>query len=139
GADLGSLPMPTTPTAVAAGIPADLLRRRPDVRSADRQVTAQSAQIAVAKTNLHPQTSIGTVLGQQDISVFGLLKTSGGLAFVTPQFSWPILNYGRLVNNVHLQDARTQELVATYQNTVLRAAQEVQTALRGFLYSQEQA
>lgn len=67
------------------------------------------------------------------------MKTSGGLAFITPQFAWNILNYGRLVNNVHLQDARTQELIATYQNTVLTAAQEVQTALRGFLRSQEQA
>lgn len=56
-----------------------------------------------------------------------------------PQFKWDILNYGRLLNNVRLQDARTQELVATYQNRVLTAAREVQTALRGFLRSQEQA
>src|SRR5262249_39302558 len=82
---------------------------------------------------------IGTILGQQDIGLASLLKSSGGLAFIIPQVSWPILNYGRLVNNVRLQDARTQELVATYQNAVLRAAQEVQTALRGFLRSQEQA
>src|SRR3974377_1648310 len=67
------------------------------------------------------------------------MKGSGCLAFITPQVSWPILNYGRLVNNVHLQDARTQELIASYQNTILTAAQEVQTALRAFLRSQEQA
>jgi outer membrane protein TolC len=103
-------------------------------------VAAQSAQIGVAKANLYPSFSIGTLLGQQDVGIFGsLLKTSGGLAFIIPQVSWPILNYGRLVNNVHVQDARTQEFTATYQNTVLRAAQEVQTALRGFLRSQEQA
>jgi outer membrane protein TolC len=66
-------------------------------------------------------------------------RSSGGLTFITPQFSWNILNYGRLVNNVHLQDARTQELIALYQNKVLTAAQEVQPALRGFLRSQEQA
>jgi outer membrane protein TolC len=140
--------MPTTPTSVAAGIPADLVRRRPDVRSAERQVAAQSAQIGVAKANLYPSFSIGSILGQQTIYLGPLLsvngvaipvKTSGGLAFITPQVSWPILNYGRLVNNVHVQDARTQELVATYQNTVLTAAREVQTALRGFLRSQEQA
>src|SRR5262249_37742335 len=58
---------------------------------------------------------------------------------IMPQFKWNILNYGRIVNNVHLQDARTQELIATYQNKVLTAAREVQTALRGFLRSQEQA
>ncbi len=140
GPDLGSLPMPQTPVAVAAGIPADLLRRRPDVRSAERQVAAQSAQIGVAKASLYPSFSIGTLLGQQDLGLVGsLVKASGGLAFVIPQVSWPILNYGRLVNNVHVQDARTQELIATYQNTVLTAAREVQTALRGFLRSQEQA
>jgi NodT family efflux transporter outer membrane factor (OMF) lipoprotein len=140
GPDLGRLPMPQTPVSVAASIPADLLRRRPDVRSAERQIAAQSAQIGVAKANLYPSFSIGTLLGQQDLGIFGsILKSSGGLAFIIPQVSWPILNYGRLVNNVHLQDARTQELIATYQNTVLRAAQEVQTALRGFLRSQEQA
>jgi NodT family efflux transporter outer membrane factor (OMF) lipoprotein len=138
GPDLGRMPMQETPASVAAGIPADLLIRRPDVRSAERQIAAQSAQIGVAKADLYPSFSIGTTLGQQDIGL-KILKTSGGLTFLTPQFSWNILNYGRLVNNVHYQDARTQELVAAYQNTVLTAAQEVQTALRGFLRSQEQA
>jgi NodT family efflux transporter outer membrane factor (OMF) lipoprotein len=139
GPELGRLPMPATPASAAAGVPADLLRRRPDVRSAERQIAAQSAQIGVAKANLLPSISIGTVLGQENIGLGTLLKASGGLALVLPQFSWNILNYGRLVNNVHLQGARTQELVATYQNTVLTAAREVQTALRGFLRSQEQA
>jgi NodT family efflux transporter outer membrane factor (OMF) lipoprotein len=138
GTGPGRLPMPVIPASVAAGIPADLLIRRPDVRGAERQVAAQSPQIGVARADLYPSISIGTVLGQQDIGL-AILKSSGGLAFVIPQFSWPILNYGRIVNNVHLQDARTQELVAAYQGTVLKAAQEVQTALRGFLRSQEQA
>jgi outer membrane protein TolC len=124
------------------------LRRRPDVRGAERQVAAQSAQIGVAKAQLYPSFSIASILGQQTIylgPIIGVgnmgvpLKTNGGLAFISPQVSWPILNYGRLINNVHVQEARTQELVATYQNTVLTAAQEVQTALRGFLRSQEQA
>jgi outer membrane protein TolC len=130
--------MPTTPYSIAAGIPADLLRRRPDVRGAERQIAAQSAKIGVAEADLYPSISIGTMLGQQDIGL-AILRSSGGLTFITPQFSWNILNYGRLVNNVRFQDAGTQELVATYQNTVLTAAQEVQTALRGFLRSQEQA
>jgi NodT family efflux transporter outer membrane factor (OMF) lipoprotein len=138
GADLGSRPMPQTPLSIAAGIPAELLIRRPDVRSAERQIAAQSAQIGVAKADLFPHISIGTILGEQDIGL-SFIKSSGGLAFINPGFSWNVLNYGRLVNNVHRQDARMQELVATYQNTVLTAAQEVQTALRGFLLSQEQA
>jgi NodT family efflux transporter outer membrane factor (OMF) lipoprotein len=135
-----TLPMPMIPTSVAAGIPADLLRRRPDVRGAERLVAAQSAQIGVAESELYPHISIGTLLGQQDIGLARTpLRFSGGLAFVVPQISWNILNYGRLVNNVRLQDARTQELIAAYQSAVLTAAREVQSALRGFLRSQEQA
>src|SRR5512135_475677 len=80
GPALGSLPMPETPVSVAAGIPADLLRRRPDVRGAERQVAAQSAQIGVAKADLYPSISIGTTLGQQDIGLPPILKSSGGLA-----------------------------------------------------------
>jgi NodT family efflux transporter outer membrane factor (OMF) lipoprotein len=138
GPNLGVPPMPMTPASVAAGLPADLLRRRPDVRGAERQIAAQSAKIGVAKADLYPSISIGTVLGQQDIGLGTFMKSSGGLAFITPQVSWNVLNYGRILNNVHFQDARTQELVASYQGTVLRAAREVQTALRGFLRSQEQ-
>src|SRR5439155_17374744 len=58
---------------------------------------------------------------------------------ITPNFKWNILNYGRIANNVHLQQARTQELIAAYQNQVLSAAEQAQTALRGFLRSREQA
>jgi outer membrane protein TolC len=152
GPDLGSLPMPITPQCVAAGIPADLLRRRPDVRSAERQVAAQSPQIGAAEANLYPSISIGTILGHLDVSQVSLpaitgpvaiaspgVPNNGFLGLFNPQFSWNLLNYGRLVNNVHLQEARTQELIAAYQNRVLVAAQEVQSALRGFLDSQEQA
>jgi NodT family efflux transporter outer membrane factor (OMF) lipoprotein len=139
GPEPGSAPMPLTPVSVAAGIPADLLLRRPDVRSAERQVAAQNPQIGAAAAALYPSLSIGTALGYADLGLSPLPPTHGFFAFVLPQFSWPILQYGRLVNNVHLQDAKTQELIAAFQNKVLTAAQEVQTALRGFLRSQEQA
>jgi NodT family efflux transporter outer membrane factor (OMF) lipoprotein len=135
----GNLPMPNTPAVVAAGIPADLLRRRPDVRSAERQVAAQNPQIGVAEADLYPRVSIGTMLGHSDVNLGPALATSGWLAFVTPGFSWNVLNYGRLVNNVRVQDSKTQELIATFQNRVLTAAEELQTALRGFLLSQDQA
>jgi NodT family efflux transporter outer membrane factor (OMF) lipoprotein len=139
GPELGTLPKPGVPMSVGASIPADLLSRRPDVRSAERQVAAQSAQIGVAKAGFYPSISVGTMLGTTDIGFSPLLATHGFLAFVTPEFSWNILNYGRIANNVRLQESKTDELVATYQYKVLSAAQEVQTALRGFLRSQEQS
>ena len=139
GPELGSNPMPSTPAWVATGIPADLLRRRPDVRSAERQVAAQSAQIGVAEAALYPTLAINGIIGwdAQDFTQFFSTKSFIGAVF--PSFSWNILNYGRIKNNVRLQEARTQELIATYQNQVLTAAREVQTPLRGFLRSREQA
>jgi NodT family efflux transporter outer membrane factor (OMF) lipoprotein len=139
GPDLGSLPMPKTPQAVAAGIPADLLRRRPDVRAAERLVAAQNPQIGVAQASLYPSIGVSTILGDLDTQLPVLGSNHSFLGFVQPEFSWNLLNFGRLANNVHLQEAKTQELIAAYQNRVLVAAQEVQSSLRAFLRSQEQA
>jgi NodT family efflux transporter outer membrane factor (OMF) lipoprotein len=138
GPELGSDPVPNTPAWVAAGIPVDLLRQRPDVRSAERQVAAQSAQIGVAEADLYPTFFINGTLGWEAQDIAKLFESTSFMGTIVPQFRWNILNYGRIANNVRLQDARTQELVATYQNKVLTAAREVQTALRGFLRSQEQ-
>ncbi|HEV3263480.1 MAG TPA: TolC family protein, partial [Gemmataceae bacterium] len=131
--------MPSTPAWVATGIPADLLRRRPDVRSAERRVAAQSAQIGVAEAALYPTIAINGFLGWDAADFSKFFETKSFIGAVFPSFSWNILNYGRIKNNVRLQEARTQELIATYQNTVLSAGREVQTPLRGFLRSREQA
>ena len=139
GPELGADPMPDTPAWVAAGIPADLLRRRPDVRSAERQAAAQSAQIGVAEADLYPAIFVNGTLGWEAPDLSKLFESNSFFGAITPQFRWNILNYGRIANNVHLQEARTEELVASYQYKVLTAAQEVQTALRSFLQSQEQA
>jgi NodT family efflux transporter outer membrane factor (OMF) lipoprotein len=139
GTDLGKDPMSSTPTSVAAGIPADLLRQRPDVLSAERQVAAQCAQIGVAEADLYPALFINGTLGWEAQDIAHLFDTKSFFGTITPTFRWNILNYGRILNNVHLQEARMHELVATYQNLVLTAAREVQVALRGFLRSQEQA
>jgi NodT family efflux transporter outer membrane factor (OMF) lipoprotein len=139
GPDLESEPIPNTPAWVAAGIPADLIRQRPDVRSAERQVAAQSAQIGVAEADLYPSFFINGTLGWEAQDIAKLFESSSFFGTILPQFRWNILNYGRIANNVRLQDARTEELIALYQNKVLTAAREVQTALRGFLQSQAQA
>jgi NodT family efflux transporter outer membrane factor (OMF) lipoprotein len=139
GPELGSAPMPNTPAWVATGIPADLLRRRPDVRSSERQVAAQSAQIGVAEAALYPTIAINGFLGWDAQDLTKLFETRSFLGTIVPGFSWNILNYGRILNNVRFQEAKTQELIASYQNTVLRAGREVQISLRGFLKSREQA
>jgi hypothetical protein len=132
-------PMTHTPTWVAAGIPANLLRQRPDIRSAERQVANQSALIGVAEADLYPAIAINGTLSWSAQELQNLFESKSILGNITPNFRWNILNYGRIVNNVRLQTFRTDELIAAYQNKVLTGAREVQTALRGFLRSQEQA
>jgi NodT family efflux transporter outer membrane factor (OMF) lipoprotein len=137
GPELGSSPMPTTPLWVATGIPADLLRRRPDVRNKERLVAAQSAQIGVAEADLYPTIYVNGTLGWDAADFSQAFSARSFFGILTPGFRWNILNYGRIRNNVHLQEAKTQELIASYQNQVLTAGRETQVALRGFLKSQE--
>ena len=136
-AKLGPAPIPTAPVEVAVGIPADLLRRRPDVRKAERQAASQSAQIGVAEAEFYPHIAINGTW-EYSAEFFKDLWTPNALAgSVGPTFTWNILNYGRILNNVRLQDAKFQELVATYQNTVLSAAQDVENGLVTFLQAQQ--
>jgi outer membrane protein TolC len=136
-AKLGPGPIPTAPVEVAVGIPADLLRRRPDVRRAERQAASQSAQIGVAEAEFYPHIAINGTW-EYSAEFFKDLWTPRALAGnIGPTFTWNILNYGRILNNVRLQDARFQELIATYQNTVLSAAQDVENGLVTFLQAQQ--
>lgn len=136
---LGSGPIPQAPAHVAIGIPADLLRRRPDVRRQERIAAAQAAQIGVAQADFYPAVSItGNIgVGAADFSeLFGGRALQGQ---VGPQFRWNLLNYGRILNNVRLQEARFQEYVAAYQQTVLQANRETEDGLIQFLRAQQQA
>src|SRR5262249_36377555 len=114
---VGAGPIPVAPAEVVLGIPADLLRRRPDVRAAERQMAAQSAVIGVAESELYPHLTIDGTLGWASQDLNHLFQPTALNSNIGPSFQWNILNYGRLLNNVRLQDARFQELVANYQNT----------------------
>jgi NodT family efflux transporter outer membrane factor (OMF) lipoprotein len=140
----GGSGIPTAPAEVAIGVPADLLRRRPDVRSAERAAAFQSEQIGIATADLFPSISVGGSLGYE-ASDAGNLSLGNNLfdgdSFIWsigPTLSWPILNYGRIRNNIRVQDAAFQEAAVNYQNTVLQAAAEVESSLYGFLKSREQ-
>lgn len=136
-AKLGNLPIPTAPVDVAVGIPADLLRRRPDVRRAERLAASASARIGVADAEFYPQISINGTFGwtaQQLPDLFDGNAFRGG---VGPSFSWKILNYGRLVNNVRRFDALYEQTVLNYQNTVLKAGEQVEDGLVRYLKSQQ--
>jgi NodT family efflux transporter outer membrane factor (OMF) lipoprotein len=136
---LGTAPIPTVPPTVAIGIPAQLLTRRPDIRQAERTAAAQSAQIGVAISQAYPMVSISGTVGWQSQKLSQLFTPAGFNGTVGPTFQWNILNYGRLLNNDRYQQARFNELVAAYQQTVLQAQSEVENGLAAFLQSQQQA
>lgn len=125
--------IPVSPEFVAVGIPADLLRRRPDVRRAERIAAAQAELIGIAEADLYPAFSINGTLGWQAAQFSDLFRPQALNSSVGPSFNWNILNYGRIRNNVRLQDARFQELVTTYQNSVLQADLEVENSIITFV------
>ncbi len=141
--------IPAAPQSIAAGAPTDLLRRRPDVRQAELAAAAQTAVIGVAEADLYPSFGLSGFLGvvaadgtnttRTGNSGFGQLFNANSLTFFGgPYFSWNILNYGRIRNNVRVQDARLQQLLENYQGTVLNAVKEVEDGMVAFLRSREQ-
>jgi NodT family efflux transporter outer membrane factor (OMF) lipoprotein len=135
-AKLGNAAIPVPPPEVIVGVPADLLRRRPDVRRAEREAAAQSARIGVAQADFYPQISLNANFGWSAKNLEDLFASGSFREVVGPSFQWPILNYGRIRNNVRLQDAQFQGLVLAYQQTALTAAREVEDGLVEFLRSQ---
>jgi len=136
-AKLGKAPIPIAPPDVAVGIPADLLRRRPDVRRAERMAAAQCAQIGVAVSDFYPHISIDGTIDYQAARFKDLFNSKALSGSVGPSFRWDILQYGRLLNNVRLQDATFLELVEAYKQSVLNANEEVENGLVTFLKAQE--
>ena len=129
--------LPTPPPKIVAGIPHDLLRRRPDVRHAGLQAAAQSPKIGVAVANMLPSFSLTGTFGYSgsnlgNASLTDIFNWQGKVLEAGTSFLFPILNYGRLVNNIRIEDAKFQESVLNYQNTVLKAQAEVENSLSGF-------
>jgi NodT family efflux transporter outer membrane factor (OMF) lipoprotein len=135
---LGPGPIPTAPTDVVIGIPADLVRRRPDVVRAERELAEQSARIGIAESNFYPHISLNGTIGVQAKHFGDLFHTPGSMiGAVGTSFRWDILNYGRLLNAVRVEDARFQQLLYVYQNQVLQAGQEAEDGIVNFLKSQQ--
>jgi NodT family efflux transporter outer membrane factor (OMF) lipoprotein len=139
--------IPAVPLEVAVGIPTELLRRRPDIRFAERALAAQSALIGFAKADLYPHFSLFGSIGleasskvdyRSNNSSFSELFSSDSFTYMAgPSINWDIFSYGRITNRVRVEDARFQELAINYEDIVLKAAQEVENAMVGFLRTQE--
>jgi NodT family efflux transporter outer membrane factor (OMF) lipoprotein len=131
------LPSPPPVEEINVYIPAELLRHRPDIRQAERLVAAQAEQIGIAESDFYPAITINGSMGYTAAQFSHLFNTNAFTGSFGPSFQWNILNYGRIINNVRLQDARFQEVAISYQNLVLAAGQEVEDGLVNYLRSVE--
>ena len=131
----GLIPVP--PQEIVVGIPAELLRRRPDVQQTERMAALQSARIGIAEAEFYPHIAITGTIGVQAQNFSNLFNSQSLVGAVGPGFNWNVLNYGRIRNNVRAQDARFQQAVLTYRDTVLRANEEVENGIVSFLREQD--
>ena len=130
--------IPSVSAGIVVGFPADLLRRRPDIRQAEMQAAAQSALIGVALAELYPSFTLFGSLGwsatDRGENSLGDIFSSNAFSYsFGPAFKWNLFNYGRLKNQVRVQDARLEQLITIYQQTVLNAAREVEDSMAGIV------
>ena len=134
---LGDGEIPAVEAEIALGIPAATLLQRPDVRRAERILAAQSALIGVAEADLYPQITIVGNVGRSANQFADVFRSGAGFGSVGPNLNWNILNYGRILNNIRVQDARFEQLLASYRQVVLLANLEAENAVVDFLKSQQ--
>ena len=130
-------PVPPVPDEVPIGLPSDLLRRRPDVRRAERQLASATAQVGVAVANLFPQFSLTGSLGLQSTDTNNLLNYASRYYSISPQVMYPLFDAGRLRAQVRVQDALQEQALLTYQSAVLTALREVEDALVAYAKQQD--
>lgn len=130
-------PVAKLPTTVPSGLPSELVRRRPDVRRAERDLAAQTARIGVAVADWFPKFSLTGSLGRQSDRFKDLGNSDSQFWTVGPSISWPILDWGRIRSNIAVENARQEQSLANYESAVLVALEDVENAL--VAYEKEQA
>ncbi|MGA3065632.1 MAG: efflux transporter outer membrane subunit [Tepidisphaeraceae bacterium] len=125
-------PIPVGPGSVPPGLPSDLLRRRPDVRRAERQLAAATANIGVATADLYPQFSITGAMGDEADRFHQLFDWSSRYYNIVPGVTWDIFDAGKVKSNIEVQNARQAEALSAYVQVVLQSFQDVDDALVAF-------
>lgn len=129
-------PIPVTPLRVAVGIPADCIRRRPDVSRAEWELAAQTARIGVATAELYPKFTLLGSVGIETLTIVGVASTDDLTYRIGPQFSWRIFDAGAIRRNINIQSELQEQALARYESVVLKALEEVENALKA--YAEEQ-
>jgi NodT family efflux transporter outer membrane factor (OMF) lipoprotein len=128
--------IPAAPASVPIGIPSELLRRRPDLRRAERELAAATARIGVATADLFPRFALTGTAGLESSKTNTLADSGSFVWSFGPTFRWPVLDFGRIKSQIAVENAREEQAAATYEQAVLTSLREVEDALIAF--SQEQ-
>ncbi len=132
-----SKPIPEAPLEVAIGVPAEVLRRRPDVRRAERQLAAQTARIGVATADLYPKFSLPGSIGLEALSANHLFSAGNRAWSLAGSFAWTVFKGGAIRQNIEAQNALQEQALQQYEATILTALEEVDNSLVAYAEEQE--
>lgn len=134
--EFGREPVPVPPLQVATGVPADVVRRRPDVGLAERRLAAEQARLGVARADLLPRLSLSGVIGVAAQDASDLFRQGSGEYGFGPSLAWTLFDRGRLRQRVEVQDARAEQALIQWERAVLLALEETENAMTGFVRGQ---
>ncbi len=129
---LAHVPLPTPPPRVPVGLPSELLLQRPDIRRAERQVAAATARIGEARANLFPKFYLTAAAGVQSVEAADFLDGGSRFWSLGPGIRWPIFTAGRIRREIKARNARQEQALLGYEQTILKALEEVENALTAF-------
>jgi len=130
-------PLPRVPPAVPVGLPADLLKRRPDVREAEAHVAAETARVGVARADLFPKILLSGAAGRQGTGPSGLTLGAGNLFSIGPAIRLPIFTAGKIRGNIEAQKERLDQALTAYKSTVLRSLEDTENSLVAYGHEKE--
>ncbi len=122
-------PIPALPPQAKVGLPAELLRRRPDVRRAERQLAAATAQVGAATADLYPRFSLIGAFGLQSVSASDWFGGPSRFWSIGPTITWPVFDAGRIRANIEIRNAQQEQALRLYERSVLTAIEDVENAL----------
>lgn len=129
-------PIPLPPDKITVGIPADLLRQRPDIRRAERELAAQTARIGIATADLYPSLSLTGTFGLAAIDSKNLFESNSRAFSFGPSVRWNLFDGNRIRNQIKVEDARTEQALLRYEQTLLNALNETENALKAYMEQQ---
>lgn len=128
--------LPVVPMSIAVGVPTDLLRRRPDVRAAERRFAAEVARIGVAEAERYPRFTLEGTLGYAANSADSVFDTGSDVVGFGPSVRWNLFDGGRLKQRVKALEANAEAAQIAWEQTVLRALEEAENAMVRFVREQ---